>query len=203
MRDACVLCAYVCVYAFCVRPTWINQVTRLAIPLRVRSNRRSTTVCRSPHIDRSRDPPGEALVHRKFDQGPNFTAAKFFSSLSRACTCRSDATFVLLDLANVRQIDVSAVSRASRLRVRRTLTRYPIVCYYSCITRYRRAHVVPFARSINSRETASLTQRGSGDLLARIVLGRCESGDERRRLYIKIAFKVGRPRYRFLAFKDL
>lgn len=57
--------------------------------------------------------------------------------------CRIWYTF--LDLANIRRIDTrirrvaSRISWASRLRSPHA-TRYPNVCYYSCITRYRRAH---------------------------------------------------------------
>jgi len=104
--------------------------------------------------------------------------------------------FALSDLANrcaQYGVDVSSLASVT-IACSSHATRYPIVCYYSYITRYRRAHVVPFARLICDE---SDTRRKDPASSRADYLG-CESGDERRRLYIKIAFKVGRPRYRFL-----
>lgn len=83
-------------------------------------------------------------------------------------------------------------ARLPQIRQGANFTRYPIACYYSCTTRHRRAHVI---REIDRSQ--HLSPRGSPSRTMR------ENGDERRRLYIKIALKAGRPRYRFLAFKGL
>lgn len=63
--------------------------------------------------------------------------------------------------------------------------------------------VIDALMSCRSRDNLREARGSSAFPRARIALGRCGSGDERRRLYIKIAFKVERPRYRFLAFKGL
>lgn len=63
-------------------------------------------------------------------------------------------------------VDVSSLANVTITRSPHA-TRYPIVCYYSCITRYRRVHVVPFARSIIRAGRRDVRIR---HLLARIVL---------------------------------
>jgi len=206
----CVGCIYIYIYIYIYMYVWVcvlrvthldQSNTRLVSSqyLFVKIKRRSTIFCRSPHIDRRWHPPGSVRLPQ-IRQSANFTAANF--SLSRAfnvslgCDIHASRTGERSAKRHARyEVDVSSLASVTITRSPHA-TRYPIVCYYSCITRYRRVHVVPFARSIICV--------GRRDVKTRRLLARIVPDDERRRLYIKIAVKVGRPRYhRFLAFKGL
>lgn len=109
--------------------------------------------------------PG-ALICRKFDKTRILLPRAFTFRISLGCDIRASRPFGEStqyggDVSSLASVTITCTPHA---------TRYPIVCYYSCITRYRRAHVVPFARSI------TCVRRRASDARIRRLLGRCECG---------------------------
>jgi len=178
----CLECVYECVY----RPTWI-MVGIIAVMSLCVYLHGSPRCIRLPQIQTG----SNFIVPRVFQ------LSRIFSNRHRGMRILSfgyDICFFSI-LLNVRRINtsMSRVSQTSRLRSPHA-TRYSIVCYYSCITRYRRVHVALFARLDNLRGSVwrgAIFVRNSAFPRANCA-GWCEKGDERRRLYIKIAFKVGK-----------
>lgn len=181
----------------------------LAVPLR-----QDQIVVRRPfeslasHIDRSRDPPRGALVSAANSTGVRILPHReffhffFFSSPPSCALTRFRVLLVqriahgmrhsyFSDLANLRQMDATWPAKSRRLASVTTALAAPLLVIRSYVITLVLL-VIDALTSCRSRDNFA---RGAGEmrhLLARIAPGRCGSGDERRRLYIKIAFKVGK-----------
>lgn len=144
---------------------------------------------------------GSPLVCRKFDRTQEFYCREFFHCVT--CIHVIARIAILASSSTWRTFGKSArgarsLSRASRLRV--VVARYSLsdrmllLLYYSLQTRTRRA-----VREIDrSRERRAV---GSGVFSPRADRTPADEMRERRRetqtVHYKIAFRVGRPRYRF------
>lgn len=203
-------CAFLCVS--CAWPTWINQVTRLVssrfLFVKIKSSfddrsSRSPRTSTEVEIRRgARSFPPQIRQGCEFYRTASFFIFFFFSSPPSCALTRFRVLLVqriahgmrhsyFSDLANLRQMDATWPAKSRRLASVTTALAAPLLVIRSYVITLVLL-VIDALTSCRSRDNFA---RGAGEmrhLLARIAPGRCGSGDERRRLYIKIAFKVGK-----------